>query len=80
MIVDMPGGTLAEEERAGASIVLYYGFSALVAFDALGRALKTFKDTRNANAVTGYRERVAAFEAFMGYREFAERARRNGAS
>ena len=76
MIVDMPGATLADEERAGASIVLYYGFSALVAFDALGRALKTFKDTRDANAVAGYRERVAAFEEFMGYREFAERARR----
>jgi methylisocitrate lyase len=77
MIVDIPGGTLAEEERAGASIVLYYGFSALVAFDALDRALATFKATRDANAVAGYRARVRAFEEFMGYREFAERARRN---
>ncbi len=41
MIVDMPGATLADEERAGASIVLYYGLSALVAFDALDRALAT---------------------------------------
>jgi len=76
MIVDMPGGTLADETRAGASIVLYYGFSTLVGFDALQRALKTFKDTRDANAVAGYRERVAALEEFMGYREFSERARR----
>jgi 2-methylisocitrate lyase-like PEP mutase family enzyme len=76
MVVDMPGATLADEERAGASIVLYYGFSALVAFDALGRALETFKTTRDANAVTGYRERVREFEEFMGYREFAERARK----
>ena len=80
MIVDMPGGTLADEERAGASIVLYYAFSALVQFDALGRALERFKATRDANAVPGYRERVRDFESFMGYREFAERARRYGAS
>ncbi len=80
MIVDIPEATLADEERAGASIVLYYGFSALVQFDALGRALERFKATRDANAVPGYRERVKAFEDFMGYREFAERARRYGAS
>ena len=80
MIVDMPGATLADEERAGASIVLYYAFSALVAFDALGRALATFQATRDANAVPGYRERVREFEEFMGYREFAERARRYGGS
>ena len=80
MIVDLPKGTLADEERAGASIVLYYGFSALVQFDALDRALERFKATRDANAVPGYRERVRAFEDFMGYREFAERARRYGAS
>ena len=70
--------TLADEERAGASIVLYYGFSVLVAFDALGRALERFKETRDANAVSGYRERVREFEEFMGYSEFAERARRYG--
>ncbi len=75
MIVDIPGGTLAGEERAGASVVLYYGLSALVAFDALDRALGEFKAGRDANAVRGYRERVKAFEEFMGYREFAERAR-----
>lgn len=80
MIVDIPKAALADEERAGASIVLYYGFSALVAFDALDRALATFKATRDANAVPGYRERVKAFEEFMGYREFAERARKYGAS
>lgn len=78
MIVDMPGRTLAEEERAGAAIVLYYGFAALVQFDALNRAIETFKSTRDANAVPGYRDRVAAFEDFMGYRVFAERARRYG--
>ncbi len=76
MIVDLPGGTLEDEARAGASLVLYYGFSALVQFDALGRALARFKATRDAGAVPGYRASVRAFEDFMGYREFAERARR----
>jgi methylisocitrate lyase len=76
MIVDIPGATLADEERAGASIVLYYGMSALVHYDALDRALATFTRTRDANAIAGYRSRVPAFEEFMGYREFAERARR----
>jgi methylisocitrate lyase len=78
MIVDLPGGTLAEEERAGASIVLYYGLSALVQYDALEQALETFKRTGDANAVTGYRERIAEFEQFMGYKEYAERARKYG--
>lgn len=76
MIVDMAGKTLADEEQAGASVVLYYGFSALVQYDALGKALEKFRATRDAGAVAGYRERVAAFEDFMGYREFAERARK----
>lgn len=78
MIVDLPGSTVADEERAGASIVLYYGLSALVQFDALGRALEAFKRTQDANAVTGYRERVREFEELMGYKEYAERARRYG--
>lgn len=47
---------------------------------ATDRALATFKATRDANAVAGYRERVRAFEDFMGYREFSERARRYGAT
>ena len=80
MIVDMPGRTLADEARAGASIVLYYGLSVLVQFDALSRALERFKSTRDANAVPGYRDQLRAFEAFVGYREFAERARRYGQS
>ena len=78
MIVDMPDRTLADETHAGASVVLYYGLSVLVQFDALGRALERFKSARDANAVPGYRDKLHAFEAFMGYREFAERARRYG--
>ena len=76
MIVDLPQGTVEDEERAGAAIVLYYGFSTMVQFDALGRALETFRRTRDANKVAGYRERVQALEDFIGYRDYEERARR----
>lgn len=76
MIVDLPGGTLADEEKAGAAIVLYYGLSTLVQFDALRTALETFRRARDANAVTGYRERVADLEDFLGYKDYAERAKR----
>lgn len=76
MIVDLPQGTLEDEERAGAAIVLYYGLSTMVQFDALNTALETFRRTRDANKVAGYRERVQALEDFIGYREYEERARR----
>lgn len=77
MIVDMPRHALADEERAGASIVLYYGFSLLVQFDALARALERFRATRDAAAVPGYRDRVKAFEDFLGYGQYAGGASRN---
>jgi 2-methylisocitrate lyase-like PEP mutase family enzyme len=73
MILDMTQGALQDEERAGAALVLYFGFATLVQFDALQTALETFRRTQDANAVTGYRERVAELEEFLGYREYAER-------
>jgi 2-methylisocitrate lyase-like PEP mutase family enzyme len=80
MIVDIPGASVADEERCGAAVVLYYGLSALVAYSALDRALAEFRAGRDANRVSGYRERVKAFEAFMGYGETARRARGDGSS
>lgn len=78
MIVDMTQHSLADEEEAGAAVVLYYGFSALVQFHALGRAIEIFRKTRDANAVPGFRDQVEAFEEFMDYRGFTERFRRYG--
>jgi methylisocitrate lyase len=78
MIVDLPKGTLADEEKAGASIVLYYGLATMVQFDALQTALETFRRTQDANAVTGYRERIAELEDFLGYADYVERAKRLG--
>ena len=76
MIVDLPKGTLEEEAQAGAAIVLYYGFSALVQFDALNTALEAFRRTRDANAIAGYRDRVAELEDFIGYQDYEARAKR----
>lgn len=68
MVVDMPGRSFAEHKDA--AIVLYYSFSALAQFDALNRALVRFK---SEGAVPGG---VEAFEKFLGYADFAERARK----
>jgi len=59
MIVDMPGRTLAEHKDA--AIVLYYGFSVLAQFEALNRAIESFKA---GGKLPGDQ---AAFERFMGY-------------
>ena len=68
MIVDMPGEPLSAHE--GASLVLFYGLSAYVQFEALGVALERFKRT---GAFTG---RVREFEDFIGYEEFTRRAKK----
>jgi methylisocitrate lyase len=78
MVVDTPGFSLADEARAGANVVLYYGFALMTQYDALTRALERFKSSGDAGAVPGLRERVSEFERFMGYDAFAARARRYG--
>jgi methylisocitrate lyase len=65
MIVDMPGRKL--EQHRAASIVLYYAFTALVQFDALNKALENFKSGKRPGGQD-------AFEDFLGYKEFTERA------
>jgi methylisocitrate lyase len=76
VLVDTPGRSVADEEQAGADIVLYYGFTLYAAYDSVKRALAEFATTRNADAVPGVRNQAEAFEDFIGYPEFAERARR----
>jgi len=79
MVVDSPGYTLADEAAAGATIVLYYGFSLLVQFQALQQALLSFRTSGDAGAVPGLRGNVAQFENFIGYAEFTARTRKYGA-
>jgi len=70
MIVDMPGRALADHQDA--AIVLYYAFSVLAQFAALNGAIARFKADGTLPGGT------KAFEEFLGYADFAARARRYG--
>jgi methylisocitrate lyase len=76
VLVDTPGCSIADEEKAGADVVLYYGFTLYAAYDSVKRALANFARTRNADAVPGVHDQIGEFENFIGYPEFTERARR----
>ena len=79
MVVDSPGYKLADEAAAGAAIVLYFGFSLLVQYQAVQQALDAFRRSGDAGVVPGLRENVAEFEKFIGYAGFTERTRKYGA-
>ena len=74
--VDTPGRSAAEEERAGADVVLYYGFSLYAAYHGVKSALETFRRTRNADDIPAVRGQIAEFERFIGYPEFTARAKK----
>ncbi len=71
MLVDTPGQPVAAERDAGASVVLYYGFSLLAAYSSVKQALEEFKHTQNADHV---RAATPDLERFLGYADFAARA------
>jgi methylisocitrate lyase len=77
MITDMPGRSVADEEAAGADVVLYYGLSLYAGYQGVKRALDDFKRTRDADAA-GLRTGIAEFEDFIGYPAFNARAKRYG--
>jgi 2-methylisocitrate lyase-like PEP mutase family enzyme len=70
MVVDMPGRTLAEHRDA--AVILYYAFCALAQFEALERAIARFEADGTLPAG------AEAFERFLGYADFAARARKYG--
>ena len=74
---DAPGRSVADEEAAGVDVVLYYGLSLYAAYAGLSAALDAFKRTRDADAAR-LRDSIAEFEDFMGYPEFAARAKKYG--
>jgi len=78
MITDTPNRSVADEEQAGADIILYYGFTLYAAYHAVQTALETFKRTRDAGKVPHIRDHVEEFENFIGYPEFTERAKKYG--
>jgi 2-methylisocitrate lyase-like PEP mutase family enzyme len=78
MITDTPGRSVADEESAGADVVLYYGFSLYAAYHGVKTALDTFIQTRNADDIKQVRGCIAEFENFIGYPEFSDRAKKYG--
>jgi methylisocitrate lyase len=78
VITDTPGRSVADEEAAGADIVLYYGFSLYAAHAGVKGALDTFRRTRNADDIAPVRGGIAEFENFIGYPEFSARAKKYG--
>jgi 2-methylisocitrate lyase-like PEP mutase family enzyme len=78
MITDTPGRSVADEESAGADVVLYYGFSLYAAYHGVKTALDTFMQTRNADDIKQVRGCIAEFEKFIGYPEFSDRAKKYG--
>jgi 2-methylisocitrate lyase-like PEP mutase family enzyme len=78
MITDTPGRSVADEESAGADVVLYYGFSLYAAYHGVKTALDTFIQTRNADDIKQVRGCIAEFENFIGYPKFSDRAKKYG--
>ncbi len=78
VITDTSGRSVADEELAGADVVLYYGFSLYAAYHGVKTALDTFMRTRNADDILQVRGCIAEFENFIGYPGFSERAKKYG--
>jgi methylisocitrate lyase len=76
VVVDSPGRSIADEEKAGADVVLYYGFCLYAAYGAIKSALQIFKRTGTAEDVPNLRENIQEFEKFIGYPAFTERAKK----
>jgi 2-methylisocitrate lyase-like PEP mutase family enzyme len=78
LITDTPGRSSVDEEKAGADVVVYYGFTLHASYAGVRDALATFKRTGSADDVRGVRDVVREFEDFIGYPEFTRRANKLG--
>jgi methylisocitrate lyase len=78
MVTSQRGYSVAQEEEAGADVVLYYGFCLHAAFHGVKAALEEFRTKRDHGRVEAATAPVEAFERMMGYAGFEERARRYG--
>lgn len=78
MVTNFKGVSLAQEEAAGADVVLYYGFCVYAAFRGVRSALEAFAAGRDFNAIPAVVDSIDEFEQFIGYDAFADRARKYG--
>jgi 2-methylisocitrate lyase-like PEP mutase family enzyme len=73
MVVDTPGCSVADEERAGADVVLYYGLALYAAHAGVRHALASFEEEKDAHRLSGILTDAGEFERFFGYEDFAAR-------
>jgi 2-methylisocitrate lyase-like PEP mutase family enzyme len=78
VVTNFRGVSVADEEVAGADVVLYYGFCLYAAFRGVQTALAAFASERDFNKVPAVVGSIDEFERFIGYAGFAERARKYG--
>jgi len=78
MVTNFKGVSLAQEEAAGADVVLYYGFCLYAAFHGVRSALSAFAAGRDFNALPEVVDSIDEFERFIGYDAFAVRAKKYG--
>lgn len=76
VLVDCPGESLADQRRAGASLVLYWGLATLAAFDGISAALERFRDAGDVDPLAALRDQTDRFMASTDDPGFEERARR----
>ena len=73
--MDTRGASTAEERAAGAAMVLYYGNTLFAAYRGVQAMLTELRNTGKAADASAD---AAEFERFIGYAEFAARAKRYG--
>lgn len=73
MVVDTPGYSVVDEERAGADVVLYYGLTLYAAYAGVRHTLARFKEEKDANRLADVQVDAQEFERFVGYDDFAAR-------
>lgn len=76
LMTDTPGRSKADEQAAGADLVIYYGFTLLAAYGGVRDALAEFARGASADEVANVRQNAAEFEAFLDYSAFVGRAER----
>ena len=77
VVTNFAGVSLAEEQAAGANLVLYYAFCLVAAYEGVKSALQAFRDRRDFND-TVVASKIDEFERFIGYESFTARATKYG--
>lgn len=74
MITDTDGASVADEQEAGANLVLYYGLTVKAAYSSVEAVLEQFKQAGSLDGIEGVRNRTGDFEATFDYKGFEQRS------